>query len=99
MNIDWQVKISENPGFVGINVFIFRNRFDNKVDVIQGDVINTVSEGEGIKPTLILNHSQLQAFAEALNKIGINPTREYTEGKLEATQNHLADLRTMLKLK
>lgn len=95
---DWQVQIRQAVSLVGFEIFVFR-KVGDKIQIVNGDIAETVEEGAAVKPTLILGHEQLKTFAEELNKMGINATKEYTEGRLEATEAHLSDMRQLLKLK
>lgn len=98
MESDWKVRIREAIGINTYGVFIYRE-IGRKLEIARGNVVEMVEEGAAVEPSLVLYPQQLQAFADALNKMGINPSKEYTEGKLEATEKHLTDMRTLLKLK
>ena len=59
---------------------------------------------EDMKPTMILPEQEtrdlIRAFSELASERGFEPDSESkAKGKLEATERHLADLRTLLKLK
>ena len=97
--MEWEVNIYDNPALLGSEVFIFCNHGE-KITYIGKDFIeHTVGRGAAIEHTLILNDDQLRALADALSGKGIDPKKEYVAGKLEATEDHLRDLRQMLKLK
>lgn len=100
MNGEWKVKIYEKLGTLGYEVFVFRD-IGNKVEVMGKDYTSTILEkADFIPPSFLIESKQmLTAFAEALNNMGVSPSKEYSEGKLEATENHLQDMRTLLKLK
>jgi len=98
MDSNWKVRIRESLGLMTYGIFIYRE-VGGKLEISRGNLIETVEEGSAPEPSLELYPQQLQAFANALNEMGINPQKEYIEGKLEATTSHLADLRTLLKLK
>lgn len=92
---EWKIQIA-SPGYkLTRDVYIFRETFDRKIEVMN---VGIVEDGVASKPSLELNDEQLQAFAEALNSIGIKPQQGYVEGKLEATESHLKDMRKLLKL-
>ena len=98
---NWIVRIREQGYSVNKEVFIFR-RFGGKVEVVHGNgTMTTYDEGEAIEniPTIILTPGMLQSLADALAENGIKPQEGFLEGKLEATVNHLKDMRTLLKLK
>lgn len=97
----WTIKIIDKGYKFERDIYIYR-RFGNKIEVMNRDNTVTMYEsGTQIedKPTLSLNPESLQAFADALAEVGIKPQKGFLEGKLEATENHLKDMRTMLKLK
>lgn len=55
----------------------------------------TPKEGERIEPLLIIE--DLEEFAEAISKVGIKPKSDYKlEGILEATKDHLEDMRALV---
>lgn len=52
-----------------------------------------------MKPTMVLSPFMLKALMGALSEKGITPdTDSFIKGKLEATEEHLADVRYLLKL-
>lgn len=98
---NWTIKIIDKGYKFERDIYIYR-RYGNKIEVMNRDNTRTVYEdGSAIddKPTLSLNPESLQAFADALADIGIKPQKGFIEGKLEATESHLKDMRTLLKLK
>lgn len=97
---NWEVKIIDKGYTYILDVFLY-HKSGNKIGLVQkgGEVIDYFEDGAVKEPSFKLNKEQLQAFANALNKMGINPQKEYIEGKLEATERHLKDMRTLLKLK
>lgn len=74
------------------------NGFGNKIGLVQrgGETIEYFEDGVVKEPSFKLNREQLQAFANALNEMGMNPQKEYTDGKLEATEKHLEDMRQLV---
>lgn len=64
-------------------------------------IIERFPEGAAIpqEPFMHLEQDMLQSLADALNDNGIKPQQGFIEGKLQATENHLQDMRTLLKLK
>lgn len=52
------------------------------------------------KASLFLTEEMAQGLFEALQEYGLKPKgQSFVEGKLEATEAHLKDVRTLLKLK
>lgn len=98
---NWQVRIVDHVYKQEHEIFIFRRTFKGTEILQPNNTAVTILEGEtpDVKPTLSLSPEVLQAFADALNNIGIKPQQGFLEGKLEGTERHLADLRTFLKLK
>lgn len=78
------------------DIYIFRKRNDNKIEMLNGDMYEYGNLG--IKPTISLTNEQLTLLVSEITKQGINPIKEFTQGKLEATEKHLEDMRTLLKL-
>ncbi|MEK6881422.1 MAG: hypothetical protein AABY22_17495 [Nanoarchaeota archaeon] len=97
---NWHIKIIDKGYTLLRDVFIWRNLSNGKVELLNGDIIESNDGNVCIsKPTLQLTPEQLQSFADALNEIGFNPKQGFMEGKLEATEKHLEDMRKLLKLK
>lgn len=102
---NWQIEIRDRPAQMLTDIWIFRKDFDNKLilyvskgkDGMQEKKYNT---GEVRVPaTLIIPTDLVPILLEAITSKGIKPPEEsFVKGKLEATENHLGDLRKMLKL-
>ncbi len=96
---DWQIKIVDVGYKLEKDVYIFLPLYNNETLFMSDGKIITIKEGVlPPRPTLSLNQEQMIAFANALSKEGINPQKEYVEGKLDATEKHLQDMRKLLKL-
>ena len=91
---EWKVKIIDSGYKEEKDVFIFRRLGEGKMEVLGNERIEDY--GAIKKPTLQLNSEQLQKFAEALNEIGVKPQDGFLEGKLEATEKHLEDMRKLV---
>jgi len=95
----WKALLQHSLTNLQYELTIYRARGD-KTDVLQSNkTIKTIEYGEEYEPTLLIEDDMLQALAEALHEKGINPKKEYVQGKLEATESHLQDMRVLLKLK
>ncbi len=94
---EWKISIKD-PGYKFTReIYIYRRLPSGGIELLG---VGELKEGEtSPKPTLELEPEQLQAFSNALNENGFKPQDGFTEGKLEGTERHLADLRTLLKLK
>ena len=100
MEEDWKIQILELPGRYDMAVHIWRRTLSGKFQAMTKDGLLVVHEGQSQpEPLLTLLPEQLQAFADALNKKGYKPEKGLLEGKLERTDNHLKDMRALLKLK
>ena len=99
--MEWKVKLNSSPIKMGTEVFIYQE-FGDQITYLGKDfkchTFNRM-EAVGIEDVLVLNDDQLKALAIALGEKGFDPKKEYTEGKLEATVDHLKDMRSLLKLK
>lgn len=95
MNINnWNIRIIDSGYKLTKDVFIFRQTFDGKTETLGGEIFGMGAMP--MKPTIELDDEQLQAFANALNELGISPQKEFVEGKLEATEKHLEDMRKLV---
>ena len=91
---DWNIRIVDVGYKLEKDIYIFRQRFDGKAETLNGEVF-TVGE-LGMKPTLSLTNDQLRALTIEIENQGISPTKEFTTGKLEATEKHLEDMRKLV---
>lgn len=97
---DWKVKIEYPVNRLGIDIYIFRKLPEGRVEVLQSGERNVVADlGAAFGPSLSLTGEMFQALVDAVHKDFKPSEGKFTEGKLEATLNHLADMRTLLKLK
>lgn len=94
---NWIVKIVD-PGYkITREIFIYRRAGIGKTEVLRsGGMVETIDTGVKPEPTLELFPETLQALANALAEVGIKPQEGYLEGKLEATEKHLEDMRTLV---
>ena len=90
------IQIIDRPGCFERDIYLFYKR-DRVTFLIQGDT--AVEIGEGVcpdKPTLRLGPEELQGLVDALSEKGIKPKQGFIEGKLEATDKHLEDMRRLV---
>lgn len=92
---EWIIKLVDVGYKFGRYIYIFRRLPNGDIETLDG---TKVVEGEDFKPAFFLNPEQLQALANALDNNGFKPQEGFVEGKLEATERHLTDLRKLLKL-
>jgi len=100
---EWKVRIYEDGATGKYNFFIISNGTGNirsyVTDAKLGN-IGLIQEGESLSPTFTLSKGMMQALFTALQGQGMKPIEQsFVEGKLEATKDHLEDMRTLLKLK
>ncbi len=101
MDSEYRIKIIDSGYKRELDVFIVRDIMVGgirRTSIMRGDDEEIVIDGRAQKPSLSLSLEALQTFADALDKIGIKPQKGFIEGKLAATENHLADMRKLLKL-
>lgn len=95
---DWKIKIID-PGYKGAHdVYIFRSV--NGLTEVMGKngTISKVLKGSAIptEPFMEMDDAMMQEMSDALAKVGIKPQKGFVEGKLEATERHLEDMRSLL---
>lgn len=96
MKEEWIIKIVDKGYTFYRDVFLYR-RVPNGTEIYRGDTTEIVDEGAAIvKPSFILSPEMLQSFADALNEQGYKPQKGFIEGKLQATEKHLEDMRTLV---
>lgn len=98
---EWQVEIRDHPGTFTKDVWIF-SRVPQGVQVLQRDMqtVKTINIGEAPSPTIEFLPAEIfQALVDAIHGKYKPAEGKFTEGKLEATERHLADMRQLLKLK
>lgn len=95
MDNEWRVKIIDKGYTDTREVYIYCRSFGG-VNIIRGDKSEFIKEGEQTTPSLFLTPQALQAFSDALNSQGFKPQGGFVEGKLEATEKHLEDMRTLV---
>lgn len=97
----WKIEIKTAPATTGHEIWIYRPTFQGKVEILQPDMTTVITFDQGsidVKPTLKLDHFIFQSLVDAIH--GFKPSEgKFTEGKLEATERHLADMRQLLKIK
>jgi len=91
---NWIIKIVDVGYKLEKDIYIFTKRPNGDTEMLSGEIFPI---GKLITPkaTISLTNQQMIAFANALNKEGVNPEKEYTAGKLEATEKHLEDMRKL----
>lgn len=97
-NDNWQAQIVFTPGRIANAIYLSRSReFGVREFLKSDDTIITVKNGEPSDNIefAYLDDDQLRALMVALDNHGVKrPDAGFTEGKLEATEKHLEDMRT-----
>lgn len=97
-DIGWKLKIVEVGYKMGRDLYIFR-RVGGKTEIMQPDgTIKTFNEGEvyDAVPFMEMDTDMLQQFSDELSKNGFKPQKGFIEGKLDAVEKHLEDMRTLV---
>lgn len=98
---DFKVQIIERPGISTNRVYLYRITGNIAEYVTHKAEVRVLREGEAIKEEELyfadMSQDQLQAFAEALANKGIKTTQDsIAQGKLQATEKHLEDMRMLV---
>lgn len=86
------------------DIFIFRRGFNNETIVYtpkEGGIVEEKAYkiGDNIQPSLTIEDFLLPLLMQAFEKKGIKvPEKSFLEGKLEAQEQYIGDLRHLLKL-
>ena len=104
--MDWKIKITQRVAQNLVDIFIYKDSFnDGKImlwtskenDTFQ---ITEFDKYSHIIPSFSMPESLLPFLLKELREMNIkDPEESYLKGKLEATENHLKDVRKLLKLK
>lgn len=92
---NWEIRIIDKGYEPDRSVYIYRLLYDGKIMTLDGKVYGA---GDAVpdEPVMKLSPEQLQAFADELNAVGYKPQKGFIEGKLEATEKHLEDMRSLI---
>ena len=100
---DWQVFVEYRPAQVSTFIYVSRRRELGKIEFLVkgGDEIHTVDETTAPKDEVYFARYDDDhigsLIVEALDKRGVKaPAQSFIAGKLEATTDHLQDLRKLI---
>ena len=103
MNGEWRCFVEYRPGIMGTFLYVMRRLDTTHTQFLTkgGDEQITISESETTKKEVSFAHFQEdyvgRLIVEALDKHGIKaPSQSFTEGKLQATEKHLEDMRSIV---
>lgn len=100
-----KIQVNRRPGTFNVDIILYSKNRNNIFYYTVGEHgelnANLYVEGQDpFKPTITLPENEyrnlLQAFAEEAKGQGIETHESYVKGKLEATEAHLEDMRTLL---
>lgn len=99
----WEVRIQNAIGRFAKELVITR-RIGDKYEVLRNDLktADVVNNGDPLdieKHVFLIENDVFDAIVDAVHKDFKPSEGKFTEGKLEATESHLSDLRQLLKLK
>ena len=102
-NFGVEVFVAKAKHRMGYEVWITKQLDDRRSEIwyYKGDIVEreVIEYGAAFKgPSMFLEEFVANGIVEGLSKIGIKPQQGYLEGKIEATEKHLADTRKLLKL-
>lgn len=91
---DAQVEIRDDFSRRKVDIFIYWF-VANKINMMKNDgSTEIIEESAGSSPTFSFDRGVLRPLCDALLKHGVRPKEaSHTEGKLEATEKHLEDMR------
>lgn len=104
MNDQWKVFVEYRPGQLSTTfIYVSRRVSLDKVQYLTkgGEILQTVDTAKAFKDEVYFARFEDDfigsLIVEALDKRGIKaPSQSFTEGKLQATEAHLNDLRLMI---
>lgn len=96
MSSQYFIRVRPGDFHLGYDVFVVRR---GEFLTSDGKTVPLDEAAHSDKPTIILSEDEAQALVEQLSQRGVKAQRGYLEGKLEATERHLADIREVAKLK
>ena len=94
---NWNIKIIDVGYKLEKDIYIFRKLPNGNVEIL-GNGECGVSGELPEKPTISLTDEMMQKFADVLADNGYKPKEGFIDGKLQATEKHLKDMRKLLKL-
>ena len=97
-DFEWKIAIYRPAGLIGYDVTIYRSIGSGEMEVLVGSDMVRFKEGETIPPSLRFQNPQmLKELVRAIGEMGIREDHQsFSEGKLEATEKHLEDMRTLV---
>ena len=99
-NKNWKAQLVQKPGMFGYDLYIFYKAPNGKIGyVVSGNIIKEIERGDSIDipPTLHIEGEEMaKAILEVFSNQGIKIDKGHTEGKLEATEKHLEDMRRLV---
>lgn len=97
----WEARVVFAPGKMANGVYLSRRKDIGVREYLRSDnTVITVKNGEPTKEPIEfawLDDEQLEALSAAFDQHGVKrPDAGFTEGKLQATEKHLEDMRSIV---
>jgi hypothetical protein len=106
MEDNWEARVIFSPGKIAANIYLsrrMRGAGGVREFLVGNDTIKTVTPDKQLRDNELifatLDDDQLHALQIAIANYGVKlPDAGFVQGKLEATEKHLEDTRTLLSL-
>jgi len=97
INNEWVVKVKDAAPLSGHRLWIFQKTFKGTA-TYNGQITTEHAHGEAVdeKESIFLSDDMLKALIDAIHKNFKPSEGKFTEGKLEATEKHLEDMRKLV---
>lgn len=95
----YQISIKHNLYNLSCDIIIYRRLPNGDTEILDSKMEPSIISRDGAynEPTLRIQESFLPLLMKALNDMGVKlPDKAFNEGKLEATERHLEDMRTLV---
>lgn len=99
MELFWRVKFVERPEKCGREMYIYRETQNGIREFFvfpEFTEVRTIKDGECVPNGLYLSEDLFQKLVDSVHKDFKPSEGKYTEGKLEATEKHLKDMRKLV---
>lgn len=97
MMYEWHIRIVDAVASLDKEIYIFRRGPDGTL-MWYPDGEEKVEYNATVKPSIRMDDAMFKLLVDAVGPHYKSPEKPYLEGKLEATEHHLFDLRVVLGL-
>lgn len=104
MNFEWKIEIKNRITQFLTDIWIYRQGMNDKIIILSysGQIAEEKEydmEGKELLPSITLPTELLPLLLQQLLGNGVkSPAKDFVEGKLQAVEYHLEDMRKLLKL-